>query len=515
MTESAGRVLAFLPSDSPSGGDGDAAGAGGAGGAGAGGGSAGGAGGAGAGAGGARTAGNAGGPGDPAVTAVRSVLGDRVHLCPDIGGFLRALREGNWSATLLRLDREPVDDRLAERVAAEPRCGVLILTSGDAGVEAVLRAESVGAAALLPHPPTSELLRRELLPLVEEGPGRPIPPAAPADGEQVIGTDPAMIEVFRTVAKVASAPATVLVTGESGTGKELVARALHRSGVRAAQPFVALNCAALPDTLLEAELFGHERGAFTGAVGRSEGRFGRAHRGTLFLDEVGEMSLPLQAKLLRVLETGEVERLGASETQRVDVRIVAATNRDLAAEVEAGRFREDLLYRLTVVEVELPPLRERQGDLVPLALHFVQLFSERHGKAVRALSPQAEERLLQHDWPGNVRELRNVLDRAVLLARGGVIRSGDLRLGRDSPRTSPREAGDPGSAEPGYPPTWSMAQVEEAHLRAVLTHTGGHMREAAEILGLHRNTVTGKVRDYGIDVEAKRPDGTLHARSEG
>ncbi len=432
--------------------------------------------------------------------ALRELLGDRVVLCEELGVFFRELGRGGWTATLLRLDAPHVDERLARKVAGESSCGVLLLTAAEAGVEAILAAESAGAAALLPHPPTLELLRRELLPLVDEGPGRAVPPEE-ADPEDVVGTDPAMIEVFRTVARVASAPATVLVTGESGTGKELVARALHRAGARARHPFVAVNCAALPDTLLEAELFGHERGAFTGAVGRSEGRFGRADRGTLFLDEVGEMSLPLQAKLLRALESGEVERLGASEPVRVDVRIVAATNRDLGREVEAGHFREDLLYRLSVVEVELPPLRRRDSDLIPLALHFTRVFAGKHGREIHALSPQAEARLRRHDWPGNVRELRNVIDRAVLLARGGVIRSGDLKLGREAPRTSPRE---PSDLADGYPPTWSFVEVEKAHLRAVLLHTGGHMGEAAEILGIHRNTLTTKVRDFGIDVEMKR-----------
>ncbi len=260
---------------------------------------------------------------------------------------------------------------------------------------------------------------------------------------------------------------------------------------------MAVNCAAIPDTLLEAELFGYEKGAFTGAVARSDGRFGRAHGGTLSLDEIGEMSLSLQAKLLRALESGEVERLGGREATRVDARVVAATNRDLRERVAAETFREDLLYRLTVVEVELPPLRDRPEDVLPLALHFAaRCFSAAHGRPVRALSRRGGDALRTHPWPGNVRELRNVIDRAVLVARGGVIRSGDLRLGPQAPRMSPL---DP-ARDVGYSPTLSLAEVEAMHLRSVLEQTGGHMGEASEILGIHRNTMTSKVRQYGIDV---------------
>jgi DNA-binding NtrC family response regulator len=257
-----------------------------------------------------------------------------------------------------------------------------------------------------------------------------------------------------------------------------------------------VNCAAIPDTLLEAELFGFEKGAFTGAVAASEGRFGRAHGGTLFLDEIGELSLALQAKILRVLESGEIERLGARTSTAVDVRVVAATNQPLRQRVSDGRFREDLLYRLAVVEVEVPPLRRRQQDVLPLVFHFARRFSIRYGRPVRALSQPAMQRLTTYPWPGNVRELRNVIDRAVLLARGGVIRSQDVRLGADAPRTSPLEAG----AGVGYAPTMSLSEVEAAHIRSVLEHTQGRMGEAAEILGIHRNTMTAKVREHGIDV---------------
>jgi len=437
--------------------------------------------------------------------AVEEAVRAPVTWCDEVSDLLARLGRRRWAVTLLTLDHGTADPALAARIGEEPSAGVLFLFSTEATVERVLAAEEAGAASLLGLPPEPEALRREVAPIPAEPGSIPVeaPEGAPEpEGDEaplIVGRSPALVEVFRVVGRVAPSSATVLITGESGTGKELVARALHRRGERADGPFVPVNCAAIPDALLEAELFGHERGAFTGAVGRSEGRFGRADGGTLFLDEVGEMSVALQAKLLRVLESGEVERLGGGEVQRVDARVVAATNRDLRERVREGRFREDLLFRLAVVEVELPPLRARPGDVRPLALHFARRLSRAHGRPIHHLSRRALERLEAHDWPGNVRELRNVIDRAVLLARGGVVRSTDLRTGPDAPRTSP--VGDPGGSA-GYPPTLSLDEVEARHVRHVLRHTGGHMGRAAEILGIHRNTMTAKVRQHEIDVDA-------------
>jgi len=435
---------------------------------------------------------------------LEEALGIPIQSCAKIGEFLAAL-EGEPSnraarILLLALDHPAVDPTLAHRIVEENGGAPLFLTSSTSSVARILQAERAGATALLPHPPDRDTLRREVLPLISETgaievPASPAPGGSPPGDEPIVGSSSPLLDVFRIVARAADSASPVLITGESGTGKEVVARALHTEGVRRAAPFIAVNCAAIPDTLLEAELFGYEKGAFSGAVTRSEGRFGRADKGTLFLDEIGEMSLPLQAKLLRVLESGEIERLGSRETLRVDTRIVAATNRDLRERVVDGRFREDLLFRLAVVEVEIPPLRDRQGDVGALLLHFVSRFSVQHGRPVRALSQSAWEKLLHYPWPGNVRELRNVMDRAVLLARGGVIRSGDLRMGAEAPHTSPVDGG----VGPGYPPTLSLREVEEAHIRAVLRHSGGKMGEAAEILRIHRNTMTMKVREYGID----------------
>lgn len=437
-------------------------------------------------------------------SVLHEALGIPIRSFERVGDFLSSLDEVRGRAQqailFLTLDHPAVDPALARRIAEENPDSPLFLTSATSSVSRILQAERAGATALLPHPTDRDSLLREVLPMVNEV-GEISATPAPTTGDaassedMIVGTSPPLLDVFRIVARAADSNSPVLITGESGTGKEVVARSLHAEGGRRASPFVAVNCAAIPDTLLEAELFGYEKGAFSGAVARSEGRFGRADGGTLFLDEIGEMSLSLQAKLLRVLESGEIERLGSRDTVQVDVRIVAATNRNLRERVTDGRFREDLLFRLAVVEIQIPPLRDRQEDVGALVLHFVTRFALQHGRPIRALSRLAWDSLLHYPWPGNVRELRNVVDRAVLLARGGVIRSSDLRLGAEAPHTSPIDGG----SGPGYPPTLSLREVEEAHIRAVLRYTGGKMGEAAEILGIHRNTMTMKVREYGID----------------
>jgi two-component system, NtrC family, response regulator AtoC len=428
----------------------------------------------------------------------------RVVTSVDRGAFLSSLPGTDWRVVMLAIEDES-DLRLLPRIAGEVPSAILVATHPAPVMELVLEAEAAGAAFLLPHPPDPGALRDLLAPYLLEHADHSVP-EDDGDEDRVVGTSAALTEAYRTVARVAASTAPVLIEGESGTGKELVAKALHRRSRRSGRPFVAVNCAALPEGLLEAELFGYERGAFTGAVGRSEGRFGRANGGTLFLDEVGEMGLGLQAKLLRALETGEIDRLGGTETVRVDVRIVAATNRNLEERVREGAFREDLLYRLAVVRVGLPPLRARMEDLVPLVETFVSRFARRHDRSIHALSSRALEELEGRSWPGNVRELRNVIDRAVLLARGGVVRSIDLAEALGAPSFSALET----DVADGYAPTLSLREVEERHIRRVLAATGGHLGEAAEILGVHRNTMTAKVRDYGIDPqrpEALNPGG--------
>jgi DNA-binding NtrC family response regulator len=290
-----------------------------------------------------------------------------------------------------------------------------------------------------------------------------------------------MLEVYKQIAFAADALAPVLVVGESGTGKELVARAIHQHGRRASRPFVAVNCGAIAETLLESELFGHERGAFTGAVARQRGKFEAAHRGTIFLDEIGDIGPNLQARLLRALQEGTIRRVGANEPIAVDVRVVAATNRDLESAVKQGSFRADLYYRLHVVSIVIPPLRERREDIPLLAEHFAQ----KHGRAEgSAISPEARELLVAHDWPGNVRELENVIARALALNPSGVVLPEDLPDAVRAARPAPAAAPLPDTSDR---PT--LAELERRYASQVLLETGGNKTRAAEILGIDRKTL--------------------------
>ena len=299
-----------------------------------------------------------------------------------------------------------------------------------------------------------------------------------------------VLDVYRLVARVAPSRATVLVQGESGTGKEVVARAIHINGPVSSGAFVAVNCAAIPENLLESELFGHEKGAFTGAVMRKIGRFEQAVGGTLFLDEIADMSLALQAKILRAVQEREIERVGGTDTIPVDVRLIAATNRDLKEAIKQGRFREDLYYRLAVVLIRLPRLGERGEDLLLLTAYFVRQFAERYGKQIHSISDRALELLRNHAWVGNVRELRNVIERAVIVATDEVLRAEHL----------PEEFRGEEATLPDRPEgaLLTLAEVEARHITRVLTQTNGQIGAAAEILGIHRNTLTRKMKEYGL-----------------
>ena len=437
-----------------------------------------------------------------AAAPLENVLpGVEVVIAPSLSGGLARASRDPWSAVVLSLSLDGASPELARRVAGAPGVARLILTHPEPTLQRTIEAEEAGASALLREPLDPEALLAEVEVQEADGAGRPLPlldPRAP-DRPLLVGSSPAMAGLFRTLARVAPTPATVLIQGESGTGKELVARALHDGSPRRGGPFVAVNCAAIPEHLLEAELFGHEKGAFTGAVGRSEGRFGRADGGTLFLDEIGDMGLVLQAKILRAVEEGEIERVGGQESVPVDVRIVAATNRPLQEMVDSGDFRPDLFFRLAVVQLVLPPLRERPQDLEELALHFAARFAARYGRPVQRLGQDAMDRLREHSWPGNVRELRNVMDRAVLLSRGTTLGVRDLEPGGLQAPVLDPSTGGPGD-NPLLPPVEApLRQVEAWHIARVLERTGGHMGETAQILGIHRNTLTSKVREYGLD----------------
>jgi transcriptional regulator with PAS, ATPase and Fis domain len=313
----------------------------------------------------------------------------------------------------------------------------------------------------------------------------------------VVGDSPEMAKVFALVAVAARSHATVLVSGETGTGKELVARAVHRESPRRSGPFLAVNCASFPDTLLESELFGHVRGAFTGAERDREGVLESAHGGTLFLDEVAETSGLFQAKLLRALQEREVRPVGGTRPRPVDVRVIAATNRDLLREARAGRFREDLYYRLAVFTIHLPPLRERPRDVIPLARHFLRLHGAREGKPGAALAPEAERLLLAHRWPGNVRELENEVQRALALAESGQPLGPEHfseRLALVSGLTEPVDS----RIEPGDTLRDTLGRIEAFLIRRALDAHGGRRTTTAQALGLTREGLYKKMRRYGI-----------------
>jgi len=313
---------------------------------------------------------------------------------------------------------------------------------------------------------------------------------AAAPSGDIIGQSLALRRTLEIVAQAAPSAATILVTGESGTGKELLARHVHRLSDRASGPLVAVNCAALPEGLLESELFGHERGAFTGAVERREGRFERAHGGTIFLDEIGETSPAVQVRLLRVLQEGELERVGGREPVRVNVRVVAATNRQLEDDVKAGRFREDLFYRLNVIQIQMPPLRVRYGDVPLLALHFLAHFAAKNKKTVRGFSEGALKVLDGYGWPGNVRELENTIERAVVLSRSEVIGREDLP---ESVLTA-ASAGEASSAQGMFVPFgMPLEEVERRLIHETLAHCDGDKKTAARLLGIAARTIYRKL----------------------
>ena len=342
-----------------------------------------------------------------------------------------------------------------------------------------------------------------------------------AERERIVGASKPMLEVFKLIGKVASADATVLVTGESGTGKELVAEALHRASKRNPHPLVKVSCAALPESLLETELFGHEKGSFTGAMTMRKGRFETANKGTIFLDEIGEMTLGTQTKLLRILQEREFERIGSNVPIKIDIRVIAATNRNLSEEVEKGKFREDLYYRLNVIHVHMPPLRDRKDDIPLLVEHFLAKFRHAPNAIPTSITEEALTKLVNYDWPGNVRELENAVERAVVLARGNPITVehlpfGDRREARDRARLADRRTrlndeedadleGESDGAGPhmngaGNGGTFKdrVAALEKELIREALDRAGGNRTKAAEDLGIYRRLLYAKIKEYGL-----------------
>ncbi|SFQ73680.1 two-component system, NtrC family, response regulator [Variovorax sp. OK605] len=357
----------------------------------------------------------------------------------------------------------------------------------------------LGAFDHLTKPISREAVREVLARALQQQAAGSPSGAAHDDGSDLIGPSHAMREVHKRIGLAAAHAMPVLVLGETGTGKEMVARALHRHSARAGQPFVAVNCSAIPRELLESELFGHVRGAFTGATGERPGCFRAADGGVLLLDEIGDMALDVQAKILRALQEGEVTPLGSHRTVKVDVRVVAATHRDLAAAVREGRFREDLLYRLDVLSIRMPPLRERLADIIPLAEHFLRRAAG--SGSPKALSADAAQRLLSHPWPGNVRELRNVMERCHALVRHRVIGEADLAELAIGVNAAPR-----GKATDALPADWlegdlpaAVEKLERVLIAHALAQTHGNRAETARRLGIHRQLLYRKLAQYGLD----------------
>ena len=445
--------------------------------------------------------------------------GHRVSEVADGVAALAALESDDFDLAFLdiRMPGATGLEVLERARTAANETSVVIITA-QSTFENAVEAMKLGALDYLTKPFTlaevqalaEKALRTRALELEVRALRREVGRSVSLGGERLVGRSASLLEAFKTVGKVATRNIPVLVTGESGTGKELIARAIHSASPRALEPYVAVNAAAIPKDLLESELFGHERGAFTGATDSRPGRFREASGGTLFLDEIGDMSLDLQAKLLRVLQNGEVASVGGRKTEIIDVRIVAATNRDLDVAVQDGSFREDLLYRLRVVPIELPPLRERGEDIRALTEHFVARYAQELAGGARGIDDTAVARLESYVWPGNVRELENAIRRALVLSPGGVLTGDDFDFlqatrgknneGGDLSTMVERETRAALSDENDDLYRVVIERVERPMIEAVLEHTGGNQIKAAGLLGINRNTLRKKISELGCEM---------------
>jgi two-component system, NtrC family, response regulator HydG len=434
-------------------------------------------------------------------TMLRTLLkgwGYSVDEADDGSTAINKVKEGPYDLILMdvRMIRISGLEALVEIKTINPAIPIIIMTAYSS-VESAVGALKKGAYDYLTKPLDFDELKiaisramehtrlKEENRLLKEDLGR-------LESNDLIGRSRAMVALLQTVFQVAPSEATVLITGESGTGKEVIAGTIHSKSSRSQGPFIKLNCAAITETLLESELFGHEKGSFTGAYRRKEGRFRQAHGGSLFLDEVSEMSLAMQAKLLRVLQEKEFTRVGGEEVIKVDVRVIAATNKDLMKEIETKRFREDLFYRLNVVALNVPPLRDRKEDIPLLAQHFLKSFSEKNQKTIKGFTPQAMDRLIRYNWPGNVRELMNAVERGVVLTRTDYIDETDI------PFVSERQGESLESGIKNITANIPLEEVERAAIMNTLESTDGNKSEAARRLGITRRTLHKKLKKYGV-----------------
>ncbi|MBN1663615.1 MAG: sigma-54-dependent Fis family transcriptional regulator [Deltaproteobacteria bacterium] len=421
----------------------------------------------------------------------------------DGGTAIEAVRQKPFDLILMDIRMITVSglEALAEIRAVNPSIPVIIMTAY-ASVETAVEALKKGAYDYLTKPLDFDDLRITIaramdhMQLRAENITLKETMGVRFDNRNLIGRSAVMTKLMETVAVVAPTEAVVLITGESGTGKEMIAGAIHYNSNRKEGPFIKINCAAITETLLESELFGHEKGAFTGADRRKEGKFRQAQGGSIFLDEVSEMSLGMQVKLLRVLQEREITRVGGAEVIAVDVRIIAATNKDLIREIETGRFREDLYYRLNVVNLTVPPLRQRKEDIPLIAQHFIRLFADKNRKIIKGFSPQAMDRLLKYHWPGNIRELINAVERSVILSPSEYVTEDDLpgTLVVDEAATDLQTLSENSDMDSGQ----SLELVEKATILKTLEASGGNKSKAARRLGITRRTLHQKLKKYGM-----------------
>ena len=408
-------------------------------------------------------------------------------------------QEQAFDLVITDLKMKPMDgmEVLREAKAINPVTEVLVLT-GYGTVESGVEAMRLGAYDYLQKPPdldefritvANALERKKLHTEVEQLKGVI---KEKYSYENIVGKSNEMMDVFSMIFKVAASDSTVLISGESGTGKELVARAIHLNSRRKNRAFITINCGALPENIQESELFGHVRGAFTGAIRDKRGLFQEANGGTLFLDEIGETAPSTQVKILRFLQDGEIRRVGDTEPLNVDVRLLAATNQDLSKAIAEGRFREDLFYRLNVIPIHMPPLRKRRDDIPLLINHFLDKYSEQAKKKIEAVSPEALKILTGYPWPGNVRELQNVVERAVILTNRNVIGPEDLPSTIQEGKTSPPDVGEDFKEI-------TLEKLEEVHILRVLENCGWNQKKASEILGVSTTTLWRKLKSYGIE----------------